>query len=132
MPTLTPDEQVYIDKVVETTGYLSESFTRFTELSQDPQILDADWHEGMIIQLTTWMNAYNDFNLITPPDKFGEFHKVFLDGLKQYRDAAVLINDGMTNLDGAAVAQARPLIDNGTALMGKALGILATIPGTRQ
>lgn len=132
IPTLTSDEQAYVDKVVETSDYLSDSFERFTELVQDPKLLDADWNEDMTSQLIAWMNAYNDFNLTEPPEKFSEFHEVWLDGLKHYRDAAVMINDGMSRLDGATVAQARPLMDEGTALIGQALGILTTIPGTGE
>lgn len=128
---LSAEEQEYVSTILSQTTFMTESFTTFTELTQNPQIGDDQWTLRMAAVLVGWKTTYESAQSMAVPPAFAEIHATYLEGLSYYASAADDIASGLDSFDASLLNQATQKLALGTADIQEANRLLQELRGSR-
>ncbi len=120
------EERAYLSEIEPILRTVGESFIRFGELSQEPQLGNEDWVFEVALQFVIWRSSYQEVLALQPPPAFAEIHSLYVEALRLTEEASYDISVGLDTGDAARLNQALPkmqqanvFIDQATALIGE-------------
>jgi hypothetical protein len=120
------EERAYLGEIEPILRTAGESFIRFGELSQEPQVGNEDWLFEVALQFVIWRSSYQEVLALQPPPAFADIHSLYVEALRLTEEASYDISVGLDTGDAVRLNQALPkmeqanvLIDQATALIGE-------------
>ncbi|HEX5167231.1 MAG TPA: hypothetical protein VFV93_17625 [Thermomicrobiales bacterium] len=114
----------YRTAIMSQSDELGRSMTRFTILSQDPQLFSDSWRIDVAAELAIWRSTYRDAIELSAPNEFRAFHTTYLAALAEFDAAADKVERGLESMDPAFLDAAADDIRQGTALIDDALAVI--------
>lgn len=123
------DELAYADWNVEVLTDLQTSVLTASDLmidaSEDPTLmLSTTWKTSVVTQVGIWQRIYRKVLEEEPPDRFKQYHATLSDALAEFDAAAILVEQGIQNMDAGAISDATARMNAGRALLEDASGLI--------
>jgi len=123
-------EDEYKNSMATITNDVSESLFYIADFSENnltPGLWDEDEIYDLELYTATIEFAYDDAGILDVPEKYEEFHAVFLQALEKYAEAMPLLRDGIDELDVDMIEEAAEIIEEGNVLLDQSAIMLEQI-----
>ena len=114
----------YRVEIMSQSDELGRSMTRFSILSENPQLFSDTWRQDVATELAIWRSTYRDAAALSAPDEFAAFHTSYLAALAEFDAAADKVERGMDTMDPDLMDAASDDIVQGTTLIDDALAAI--------